>query len=430
MKSNIFIIAAASMICMASCNDEPYKYEISDGVPTVSYVRSPDITLKDSLLVGAPMKETICLVGDNLRSITALYFNDQAAVLNTSYITDHTLITQVPSTIPGTVTDKIYMHTSSGAVVEYPFRTIVPAPDVAVMSNEWAKPGEEVTISGDYFINDESTPLKVTMPDGSEICEFTALSKTAISFIIPQGCTKDGYITVESIYGASRSLFQFHDKRNILFDFDGSHGGLKSGHGWRSGRIGGEAEYGMPEIDGSYLYLGGVTMEASGNTWNEDNFCMNYWPDGSAEYPELCRIPAMAGYIDQYSNDELVFKFEVYIPDSNPWTAGAMQLMLTTNEMVSSSNENNSYYGIPARGLWMPWRNASSGVYSTGGSWTTVSIPLSSFDKNDRGEKSSNILDMKEATGLTIFVWAGGVAGVSDCDPLFAIDNIRIVPIK
>ena len=98
MKNNKYMnwfFAAAIIIAgfsMAACEDEPDKYEVAGGLPTVKYIRLPLPQVADSLLSGAYMANTVCLVGDNLRSIYELYFNDQKAVLNTSYITDHTLL--------------------------------------------------------------------------------------------------------------------------------------------------------------------------------------------------------------------------------------------------------------------------------------------------------------------------------------------------
>lgn len=86
------------------------------------------------------------------RSVTKINFNDQAAVLNTSYMTDNTIIVTVPKNIPGKVTDKIYFITNNKDTLDYNFKTVVPAPTINGMSNEWAAPGEEVTINGDYFL--------------------------------------------------------------------------------------------------------------------------------------------------------------------------------------------------------------------------------------------------------------------------------------
>ena len=155
MKNNRYInwllIAVISFmsVSMMSCDDQPDKYEIADGTPTVNYIKSPNVASKDSLLTGAYMANTICIVGSNLRSITELYFNDQQAILNTSYMTDNTLIVDVPRGIPTDVTNKIYMHNNKGVVTDYDFKVLVPAPNVMNMSCEYATPGSIATITGD-----------------------------------------------------------------------------------------------------------------------------------------------------------------------------------------------------------------------------------------------------------------------------------------
>lgn len=113
---------------MISCEDEPDKYEVAGGVPTVRYIRSPKASASDSLIVAATTGSSICLVGDNLRSIYELYFNDKKAVLNNSFMTDHTMIVDVPQTIPTLVSNKIYMVTQSKDTVTYDFEVTVPAP--------------------------------------------------------------------------------------------------------------------------------------------------------------------------------------------------------------------------------------------------------------------------------------------------------------
>ena len=226
-------IAILSLLTMGSCADEPDKYEIEGGIPTLKYIRPLTPEVSDSLLTGAYMSNSICLVGDNLRSIVAMYFNDQKAVLNTSYMTDHTVIVDVPKEIPTKVTDKIYMITKSSDTITYDFKVLVPSPSVNTMSCEYAKPGSEATIYGDYFIDDENVPLKITMAENVPVTKITKITKTAVSFIVPDNAPS-GYINVKSIYGTSRSKFQYADKRNILFDWDGSHGGMATGHGWRN----------------------------------------------------------------------------------------------------------------------------------------------------------------------------------------------------
>lgn len=106
-----------------------------------------------------------------------------------------------------------------------------------------------------------------------------------------------------------------------------------------------------------------------------------------------------------------------------------MQLIFTGDSYVTSANATNSYYGdttLP-RGLWNPWQ--ATGSYDTGNEWVTVSVPLSNFIYTNEGGAAGSPLGKDNMTGLTFFVWHGGVEGTT-CSPYICIDNIRVVPIE
>ena len=398
-------------VAMTSCEDEPDKYEIAEGLPTVHYVRLPDPAVADSLITGASLSNTVCIVGDNLRSVYELYFNDQKAILNTSLMTDHTIIVDVPSTIPSVVTDKMYLVNINKDTVTYDFSTIVPAPEITSMTNEYATPGTEVTISGNYFIDDPNEPLTITMGN-VPVAEITNISQNAVSFVIPQGVTTS-YINVTSIYGTGKSTFRYMES-DVLFDFDNDgDDALYNYNGWHTSTIGTLAE--VTPIDKNYLIFQG---NLDNNTWDDSHFAFEYWPNGDNASPYLNTLTDF----DDLSN--LQFKFEVNVPDA--WSACAMQIMLTTNAEVSGDNMNNSFFTNETfpRALWIPWQ--SSGNYTTDG-WTTVTIPLSEFRFGSSGT-AINALSATDITGLTIFVYGGGVNGTA-CTPTICIDNIRVVPI-
>ena len=386
MKATKYIKALALLttffagVAMTSCEDEPDKYEIAEGLPTVHYVRLPDPEVADSLITGSYLSNTICIVGDNLRSVYELYFNDQKAILNTSLMTDHTIIVDVPSAIPSVVSNKMYLVNINKDTVAYDFNIQVPAPEITSMSNEYATPGTVVTINGNYFIDDPNVPLSITMGN-VPVTEITSISQNAVSFMIPQGVST-GYINATSIYGTGKSTFRYMES-NLLFDFDNDGD------------------------DALYNYNG-----------DDSHFAFEYWPNGDNTTPYLNTLTDF----EDLSN--LQFKFEVNVPDA--WSACAMQIMLTTNNEVSGSNQNNSFFQNETfpRALWIPWQ--SSGSYTTDG-WTTVTIPLSEFRFGSSGT-AINALSATDITGLTIFVYGGGATGTA-CTPTICIDNIRVVPI-
>lgn len=403
--NNLLIVIFATLVCMGfmSCDDNQDKYEITDGIPYIYYVRVPNPESADSLLVKAYMNSTIVLVGDNLTSIREMWFNDKKAILNSSFITRNTLFVNVPNEIPSVVTNKIYMITKNNDTIAYDFGVQVPNPSVASISCEYAHDGEIATLYGDYFIDDPNVPLAVNMPGNVPVTEILSIEKTKIVFKIPEGSQK-GYINVKSIYGTGRSKFQFRDDRGIILDWDNKN----AAGGWRSGKI---ANSNPEGISGNYVYFSG-NMKGDLSTWDEDNFSFNLWGISNGRpVGDLFSIPI----------DSAQLKFEINVTQN--WSAGALQMIFTP----WSTKDTNGYIadGVTPRGLWRPWE--SSGSFKTDG-WITVSFPLKDF-KYDHTGKALQVAGSGNYGGLTFFVYHGGIAG-TDCNPYICIDNIRVVPIE
>lgn len=443
MKSGLFcMMAMVAGLATVACEDEPDKYEVASGVPTVRYIRSPYAASADSLLTAATTGSTICLVGENLRSIYELYFNDRQAILNNSYITDNTLLVDVPQSIPGEVSDKIYMVTRSGQTVEFDFHVTVPAPTLTAMSCEYAPVGSEVTITGNYFVDDPNVPLQVVFPGDVPVTEFTDITQSSISFIMPE-CTEEGPVEVTTIYGTTASAFQYLDTRGMMFDFDDMTG--LTWQGWHERPILADET----SITGNFVQLGdgATTMSADGG-WNDSQFSFEYWA-GSWDNPQNVTSGngmALFNLVDFTDYQNMSLKFELYIPSSNPWSAGAMQIAFEGFDMVTiSGNPIEGYNGYVAgaqayifngdgtrdegsfgRAMYRPW--TTSGSYHTNDQWVTVTIPLTSFTYDRLGAAATSVPNSPDDfASLTIFVMGGGVNG-TECTPIFKIDNIRAVP--
>lgn len=411
-------------IVFASCEDEPDKFELAGGKPTVKYVRMPSASAADSLVTGAYMDATICLVGENLKSIKEMYFNDQKAILNTSFMTEHTLLVDVPGNIPSDVSNKIFMVTSGNDTVDYDFKVLVPGPTVTSMKCEWAKPGELTDINGDYFVDDPSQPL--TLKIGDTNIPIKSFTKNSISFVVPENLTQSA-VEVTTLYGTTKSKFRYMDTRGMLFnDWGAGEGGTGlTNHGWHNRDIK-KDEF---SLDGSYMELGGATMTADG-AWADGNFSFEYWP-GDWNTPQGftgtdIRLSDLVSFVD-YEN--MALKFEMYIPSSNPWMAGAMQVIFSGDDRVTMQTANNTFFNDNtgyARALYRPW--VATGSYDTADKWVTVTLPIAtSFTYDQNGATAKVPLTEKDFTGLTIFVWSGGVVG-TECNPIIKIDNIRAVP--
>ena len=420
---SLFLFSAVVLTAsvFTGCKDEPDKYEISGGTPTIRYIRPVNVESADSLLTGAYMDNNICIVGENLRSITKMLFNDQEAKLVPSLITNNTLIVAVPSQIPGEVFNKIFMINNSNDTTTYDFKVLVPGPTINNMSNEWAKGGEQATIYGNYFVDDPNTPLTLTI-NGTKV-DIEEFDISHLTFTVPNGL-EEGPIEVSTVYGKKKAKFNYHDTTGMLFnDFGTYDAGEKStgltNHGWHAQKIVSDEN----SLDGSYLQLGDVDIEDG--TWADSDVSFEYWPgdwDGTFTGANS-RLSDLVSFAD-FAN--MALKFEVNIPSSNPWTNLSMQCIFSGDAQVTLPTANNTFFNGTdyPRGLWTPW--SKTGSYDTGGKWTTVTLPLSTFKYKNDGTPSGTPLTSDCFSGLTLFIWSGVTSGTT-CHPIIRIDNIRAV---
>ena len=393
-----FILASLVATMLVSCKKD------DNANPAVNYIRVTKPSASDSLLTSAYLGDLIVIMGNDMGSIRELWFNDQKANLNPAYVTSTSIIVNVPSTIPGAVSDTMKMVFADKSVLRYPFKINVPSPVIDDMVCEYVADGGNAVLEGNYFIDDPKTKLQVLFPGdiAGEIVSFT-LKQLVVK--VPAGVVP-GPVKVKSVYGSATSRFYFRDNRNMILNFDD----LTADWGWRSGDVSSTL---VPKLTGNYVTF---TGKAVGNDfpWNEDGVSFNLW--GSANGRP--NVPFYSGDIDKAA-----IKFEIWVVE--PWKAYAMQMIFTP----WSDKGNNDYIATTAaqfpRGLWRPWEK--TGSYQTEG-WTTVSIPLSTFIYKNDGTKCDVPLTNSFLGGLTFDLYAGGVKG-QDCKLSMAIDNIRIVPL-
>lgn len=422
-------------ITAVSCDDQPDKFEMTGGVPTVKYVRVTTPESGDSLITAAYMENTICLVGDNLRSIHEMYFNDQKAILNTSLMTDHTLIVDVPKNIPEDVTNKIYMHTRDGEIVTYDFSVLVPGPTVNSIDCEWALPGMEATLYGRYFIDDPNIPIKIVMPGNIEVPyeNIKSVSLNELTFVVPDDATVEGQINVTSLYGTGRGPFHYHDTRGMMFDFDGVTGLDFATNCWHAHT----AKSDEWSLTGNYVQMGDGTAAFSGDQadWDdtkETGFFLEYWagnPDWSGTFPASGQGMKLTDLVDFSDFSNMSIKFEMCIPAANPWKNNTLQIAFASTDKVSLTAANNTYFhespDVCPKGHYRPWQ--ATGSFDTGDKWITVTMPIANFTNAWEGGSAEGNLTPSDFETFMMAVSAGGVIG-SECTPIIKIDNIRAVP--
>ena len=429
-------LLVACSLTFVSCNDQPDKFEMTAGKPTVKYVRLTDPEKSDSLLEQAFMETTVCLVGDNLTSIHKLWFNDQQAVLNTSLITDHTLIVNIPGKIPQEITNKIYMETRDGAMCDYDFTVLVPAPVIISMKNEWVAAGDEAVINGRYFVDDPSFPVQIVMPGNITVPHdnITSVSENEIHFIVPDECADvAGQINLNTLYGSGRSPFYFHDNRGIIFDFDGVSPLNFTDNCWHA-RPAVEDEN---SLSGAYIQFGDGAATMDDITWNDGTFFAEYWAgtwDEGNRYPASGQGMRIYDLVDFTNWENMSLKFEMQIPSSNPWNSAAMQIVFAPAEFIHLWEASWNFFDADdtslqaPRAMYRPWQTAANGNFHTGGEWITVTIPFDAFAYNYEGKATENPLSGAESFGsFQMCIVGGGVSTEKECTPIIRVDNIRAV---
>ena len=421
-------LAAMFTACNTDDIDYPDRFKQTKGVPKVYYVREAE---GEVAITQASMEQLVCLVGENLTSIHDLYFNDQPAILNTSYMTKNTLLVAVPKGQAVVVTDKIYMITKDSTVVTYDFKVLAPTPKISGMSCEWAQPGETVTIRGSYF----TSPLTVEFPGCDPIQITSTTSTEAFDVKIPVGA-QPGKIKVTTDSGTAQSVFMYKDTRGLLFDFDGVTG--LDNHGWN----GHSYTTDDTAISGNFIQLGDGSSVLNEGTWDESHFSFVYWPGSWNDPEDYSEAPRLTDFADFTNWTNMALKFEMYIPSSSPWTNCSMQICFAGVDKVTSGAECDDIYGNHVAGannlymtsnespraLYNPWK--STGSFDTGDKWITVTLPFSEFIYGWDGNPSPGTLSADSFTSMWMFVCQGNIVEGVDTTPIIKIDNIRAVPYK
>ncbi|MCW3080106.1 glycan-binding surface protein [Segetibacter sp.] len=370
----LFVMALAVATSFTSCKKEDLP---NGGQPRIKYVRVTNPASADSLLVGAAQGNLIAIIGENLGGAQRMWFNNQPATLNPTYITDNSIIVNVPTPIPTTINNKLKIYFASGDSLLYDFQVQISKPTVTSMTSEYVNTGDVATINGNFFY----APLTVTFTGGVN-GDLVSVTDKIIQVRVPNGA-QPGPITVKTNFGETKSNFWFRDNRNIFISSDPYEGWWNASYVVKPTDI----KAGDPvAINGNYIR---VKKTLGAWSWNEiAGGAADAMPNHSKNIPDAAILKP----------EDYNVKFE--INTIKPYNAGIMRLNLALN-----AEDNDAYQ-------WKP-------PYDTKGQWQTVTIP---FEEIVASYKVKPTVNPKGYWTRLL------IQGPGDLDADISLDNFRVVP--
>lgn len=373
------VLAITGSGMFTSCSDDD-----SGGTPRISYVRITEPASSDSLLVAASQGQMVAVMGENLQRTVQLWFNDQPAVLTTTFITSTSIITRVPEQLPEEITNQVKLVFDNGQTLLYDFSVDVSEPVISRMKSEYVNTGEVATFYGDYFYE----PVVVTFSGGVQ-AEILSVEDQILEVAVPEGA-QPGPVTIASNFGVTETDSWFRDDRNIIANFEGP---FANGF-WRGGDFVVESDPDVANVNEKFMR---VNKGAQG-AWP---YLELYGGPADGDVALLTKVIPEEAFIDPGSYN---LKFEINTQET---IAGAvMRLYLgAAGGGDFGDARNNIYYEWQAN-------------LDTQGAWETVTIPWADvYEANEEFPYN--------AAGYGMYIYFHGPnAAIYN----FAMDNFRVVP--
>jgi hypothetical protein len=332
-------------------------------------------------------------------STEQVLFDGVPATYNSALTANNTLLIQVPS-IPFSTVDSTKLNTieivyNSGTLV-YKFPVSPPPPVVSYISNEFAHPGDVITLTGSYLYLIQS----ITFPGGVAATQYTGdVAGTTLTLTVPANATTGGGIIITTSGGTGNSdpAAGFNDPRGMLCNFDDVNS-----FSW------GCAVVDSSTFTGNRGYFGQIT---SGTVTPGDYSWYNGTRSINLNAVQWVNADSLGNPMSDYA-----LKFEMFV--MTPWSAGSLYIV---------ANGNWTYLADYA-----PWKATSSNSIGVSSNWQTVVIPLTAFTTNSgtNGSPATNLSTLlgNGNQGMDIMLVNDGTGTVGSYD--VGIDNIRVVKVQ
>jgi hypothetical protein len=403
-----------SSIIISSCTKDKDFIQTAGGPPKIERIRLADPTTTDSSLTKAGLGSTIVIVGSNLANAQTVSFNGYKIVVNPAYATDNYLIVTISDSVPTLATNpnvpnEIKLTTPLGEAV-FDFQVLPPPPVVDRISNEYAVPGNAITLYGKYyfFIDTVIFPGNVAVTTGFT----TSADGGTLTLTIPSGI--DFNAADLNVHVKSQSGWSGIGRETKLYS--------KNGVGM------------IVDWDTKTTWSATTPLNSAWGISEDPNKIVNSWPGVASLSGEFglinAAIPNNWGWINaklvaMANNDGSVnggqlypsIPADLYDPESN------LSNFDMKFEMAVTKPVGDLVVQVWVPGDFTVTLNLKDFIKSSDGQWYTVSANLGNMAKSD-GTKLAKYKDYKALTEGRVIV-ANPTA--NDIPQTMAIDNIRLL---
>ncbi len=292
-------------------------------------------------------------------------------------------------------------------------------PEITGMKSEFVLDGREAVIYGKN-LNGAEVKFPGELP---AIVNKAKSNDTVLVVTVPEG-TFSGKINIKTTEGETKSAFFFRDNRNIIINFDDK---LATWGGYYPFDIEGQKITGIEENDSVVTPLPAVLPDPCSGKYGFLYGKYNTpWAMSNTMYIQYVANPdeggrgpvSIAGTFEDYDLEDLVLKFEVYIPKEAPYKGIKTEIFFGPYNSPDKHGRD-----LTPICFWEPYKKTGS-FYTDG--WETISIPLTQFTHGIKSdEEVVNTLNLKDATNFSFVQF-----GIPQDDPqiYMCVDNFRIVP--
>ncbi|MCL6523040.1 MAG: hypothetical protein K6T34_00135 [Thermoflavifilum sp.] len=373
------------------------------GAPVITGFRSLNQSHVDSSLTVIKPGQILVIQGRNFETVQQIFFDGVPASFNINFTTNENIIVTVPDIIFDSVAQddmNVVKVVTNHGIASYTIPIVPPPPVINSVSNEFAQPGDTITLTGSYLY----TVQEIDFPNGARVNSgFSGtVNGSWLQVVVPNSLSPSDVGPTDSIAVVTMGgvgKYAFYNTTGMIANFE--YGDPHFGWQWWGGIISNDATA-FPGNWGNYIEIKPSNpIPAGDGSWWTDNRAVMI---AASNWSNVNIADPPANY---------ALKFQVFV--KNPWSTGSIHIVI---------NGDFSRWAT-----WAPWQQTDSKTFQTNG-WITVSIPLSRFvDGNGNSASTvSTLTGGQPGATVQLMLYNDGNTPLSGFDAAF--DNVRVVKIQ